>query len=132
MSQFTTELIVEQIGSSKYYRLLEGFEYHVGDFPSNEIIIVPAGFITDFASTPVFLHPILPPRGKYGKAAVIHDYCYETACYSKLDSDKIFLEGMEVLGVSKPVRIIMYHGVVIFGWWSWYSHRLGFSFKNQV
>ena len=76
MSQFTTELVVEQIGDSKYYRLLEGFEYHVGEYPSNEVIVVPKGFITDFASSPKILWPILPPRGEYGKAAVIHDYCY--------------------------------------------------------
>jgi len=132
MSEFTTELVTEQIGNSKFYRLLEGFEYHVGDYPSDEIIVVPKGFVTDFASTPTFLHWLIPPNGKYGKASVIHDYCYETACYPKLRSDQIFLEGMEVLEVPKWKRESMYYGVVVFGWGAWYKHRLGISFKNQV
>lgn len=131
MSQFTTELVVEQIGNSKFYRLLESFEYHIGSYPSNEIILVPAGFITDFASTPPFLRWLIPPQGKYGKACVIHDYCYATACYSKLKSDKIFLEGMEVLGVSQWKREMMYNGVVVFGWWAWYKHRMGISYQSQ-
>jgi hypothetical protein len=132
MSQFTTELVVEQIGDSKYYRLLEGFDYHVGDYPSDEIISVPKGFITDFASSPKILWPILPPRGEYGKAAVIHDYCYFIGYKSKFRSDKIFLEGMEILGVPKFKREIMFHGVVILGWPAWINHRLGWGFKQSI
>jgi len=39
MSQFTTELVVEKI-DNRYWKLLEGFEYHVGEYPSKEIIKV--------------------------------------------------------------------------------------------
>jgi hypothetical protein len=123
MSQFTTELKVRQMGNTKYYVLLEGFEYHVGEYPSDEVIMVPAGFVTDFASFPRILWPIFPPNGKYGKAAVIHDYCYKTACYSKSRSDKIFLEGMEVLGVVEWKRKLIYNGVVYLGWFAWFKHR---------
>lgn len=42
-------------------------------------IRVPKGFITDFASVPRILHSVLPKTGKYGKAAVLHDYLYRTA-----------------------------------------------------
>jgi len=122
MSQFTTKLIVEPIGNG-FWELQVGFEYHVGEYPSDEIITVPKGFITDFASVPKIFWPILPPVGKHGKAAVIHDYCYATACYSKAMSDKIFLEGMEVLEVEKWKRETMYHAVVWFGWFAWYKHR---------
>lgn len=134
MSEFTTELIVEQIGETQYYILLEGFEYHVGEYPSDEIITVPKGFITDFASVPKCFHWIIPPRGRYGKAAVIHDYCYFSACYSKLRSDQIFLEGMEVLNVPKWKRNIMYYAVVFFGWYGWYKARTGQSqkFKEDI
>ena len=134
MSQFTTKLVIEKLGNTKYYISLEGFEYHVGDYPSDEIITVPKGFITDFASVPDCLHWILPPNGKYGKAAVIHDYCYFSACYSKLKSDKIFLEGMEVLGVAKWKRDIMYYAVVLFGWYGWHQARIGQSkkFKDDL
>jgi len=122
MSQFTSKLIVEPLDND-FWELQEEFEYHVGTYPSDEIIKVPKGFITDFASTPKILWPLLPPVGKHGKAAVIHDYCYATACYSKSRSDQIFLEGMEVLEVEKWKRETMYYAVVWFGWLAWYKHR---------
>jgi len=122
MSQFTTKLEVEPLGG-KYWKLTKGFEYHVGCYPSDEVIIVPKGFVTDFASVPRVFWPIIDPVGKHGKAAVIHDYCYATACYRRLRSDEIFLEGMEVLKVKKWKRISMYSAVVTFGWWAWYKHR---------
>ena len=122
MSQFTSKLNVEQI-DKKYWILTEGFEYHVGEYPSNEIITVPVGFITDFASIPKIFWPIIDPIGKHGKAAVIHDYCYATACYSRLKSDAIFSEGMKVLDVEEWKREVMYGGVVVFGWWAWHKHR---------
>ena len=122
MSQFTSKLHVNPI-DDKYWELLEGFEYHVGYLGSGEIITVPPGFITDFASIPRVFWPIIAPNGKHGKAAVIHDYCYATACYRKLRSDRIFLEGMEVLKVEEWKRQTMFHAVVMFGWWAWYKHR---------
>jgi len=122
MSQFTSNLIVELV-KKKTWRLAEGFEYHVGDYPSDEIIKVPVGFITDFASVPLLFWPLIPPVGVHGKAAVIHDYCYATACYSREKSDKIFLEAMEVLGVKKWRRLIMYWTVSMFGGWAWHNHR---------
>lgn len=123
MSQFTTELRVKQL-DERWYELLEGFEYHVGEYPSEEIITVPAGFITDFASVPKIFHGIIKPTGKHGKAAVIHDYCYATAIYGKVKSDLIFLEAMKVLNVSVWKRNIMYTAVVLFGFAAWYKHRL--------
>ena len=93
---------------------MEEFEYHVGDKESKEIILVPKGFITNFASVPRFFWSIIPPWGKYGKAAVIHDYLYYTKKYTRKRADEIFLEGMEVLGVSLWKRQVMYWAVRIF------------------
>ena len=129
MSQFTTPLEVKPIGNDRW-ELIAGFEYHVGCYPSDEIIVVPPGFTTDFASIPKPFQPIIKPRGRHGKAAVIHDYCYYTACYSKLRSDRIFLEGMEVLKVEEWKRQVMFHTVVAFGWLAWYKHRWR-EYKNK-
>jgi len=122
MTQFTTRLSVEPIGDN-LWKLLESFEYHVGKYPSDEVIKVPEGFITDFVSIPRIFWVIIPPVGIYGKAAVIHDYCYRTACYQRLKSDKIFLEGMKVLKVKRWKRNVMYWAVATFGWLAWYNHR---------
>lgn len=123
MSQFTTKLVVEKINNI-YWKLLEGFEYHVGTYPSDEIIKVPAGFITDFASVPKMFRGLIKRDGKHGKAAVIHDYCYATAIYSKFKADRIFLEAMAVLGVNLWKREIMFHAVLWFGFIAWFKHRL--------
>ena len=122
MSEFTTDLKVEPIDKT-LWRLTEKFEYHIGCYPSDQLILVPVGFITDFASVPKLFWPIIAPNGKHGKAAVIHDYCYATGCCSKTKSDKIFLEGMEILKVKQWKREVIYWSVFIFGWGPWYKHR---------
>ena len=122
MSQFTTELVVKQI-SKKKWKLIEGFEYHIGSYPSKEIIKVPAGFVTDFASVPRIFWRILPPLGPYKAAALIHDYLYYTGLYNKVRSDEIFLEAMKVLNVKIWKRTIMFYSVLLFGWLAWYKNR---------
>ena len=52
------------------------FRYYVGDLDSKEVVNVPVGFQTDFASIPAILRPLVSKWGKYGKAAIVHDYCY--------------------------------------------------------
>ncbi|EOB5139186.1 DUF1353 domain-containing protein, partial [Salmonella enterica] len=58
---------------------------------------------------------LLPPDGKYAKAAIIHDYMYDNALRTKKEADRIFLDGMIVLGVPKWKRMIMYWAVRWFG-----------------
>ena len=122
MSQFTSPLVVEHISENEWI-VKKSFEYHVGKYPSDEIIIVPKGFDTDFASIPKIFWGILPPTGPYGKAAVIHDYCYRTACYDRKTSDAIFLEGMTVLNVSEWNKVVIYYAVRWFGWRAWNQRR---------
>lgn len=52
-------------------------EYQVGDDPE-ELIIVPAGFVTDLASVPRMVWSFYPPDGPWAKAAIIHDFLYWT------------------------------------------------------
>src|SRR5690348_12260167 len=47
------------------------------------LIRVPVGFVTDFASVPRFFWRVLPPTGRYGKAAVVHDYLYGSHLVAK-------------------------------------------------
>jgi hypothetical protein len=114
VSSFTTPLIVQPI-SARQWKLIEPFEYHVGSEDSQEVIRVPVDFITDFASVPRLFWSILPPWGKYGKAAVIHDYCYRNGLYPRKRCDEIFLEGMTVLRVAAWKRYPMYYAVMVFG-----------------
>lgn len=126
MSSFTDELIISPIGDQKW-KLQKPFRYWLTDaefqLHQGRVITVPAGFITDFASIPRVFWNILPPWGKYGKAAIVHDYLYQSGMYRKEKADRIFLEAMEVLGVSWITRNIMYQAVNWFGFMAWNKHR---------
>lgn len=132
MSSFTKPLIVEELDDGVSWRIVEPFEYLVGSEQSGESIWVPMGFITDFASIPRPLWSIIGgPTGKYGKAAVVHDYLYRTGgriphavaadgsvtyrIYTKTQADAIFYEAMNVLGVGRFQRWVMYQAVRVFG-----------------
>ncbi|MEM9213525.1 MAG: DUF1353 domain-containing protein [Cyanobacteria bacterium P01_F01_bin.150] len=65
---------LDYASGSKHFELIEPFNHYVGHDGSDDVISVPAGFQTDFASVPCVFWPILPPVGRYSKAAVIHDY----------------------------------------------------------
>ncbi|EJQ4279471.1 DUF1353 domain-containing protein [Salmonella enterica] len=120
MSKFTTPAILEML--ERYmWRVYEPFEFYLSD-DNSDVIEVPAGFVTDLASVPRIFWTILPPDGKYAKAAIIHDWMYDNALRTKKEADLIFLDGMTVLGVPKWKRTIMYWAVRVFGRGS-YSER---------
>lgn len=80
-------------------------------------IVVPAGFVTDFASIPRAFWRVLPPTGRYGKAAVVHDYLYRTPeiQVTRAEADKVFLDAMADLGVGTVTRRTMWAAVRTFG-----------------
>ena len=122
MSQFTTPCQVEIVGPMRF-KLISPFEYHVGMYPSNEIINVPEGFITDFASVPRVFWSILSPIDEYAKAAVLHDFIYRVAPYERMRCEEIFLEAMIVLKVPEWKRHAIYRSVYLFGWKRWNELR---------
>lgn len=122
MSKFTKDLLLKKLNNNKW-EVASEFEYFVGQENSSESIVVPSKFKTDLASVPLVFRPIIPQDGQYTKAAVIHDYLYYTkgyfGTYTKKQSDKIFLEAMEVLGVPLWKRKTMYRAVRLAFWNDW-------------
>lgn len=116
MSRFTNEIKVRSIGNK--WELFEGFTFYFESKGKKESILIPKGFVTDFASTPRILYPFFPPIGKYNKAALVHDFLYSSKSdkynISRKKADQFFLQAMEVLGVSKK-RYLMYLAVRLFG-----------------
>ncbi len=111
-----------------WWVLAEPLDYKV----NGDSITVPAGFTTDFASTPRFLWWLLPPHGRYSAAAIVHDRLYHVGglalhptrtsyvkVYSRAEADRVFLEAMESLGVLLGVRYAMWAAVRLFGWRAW-------------
>ena len=123
MSNFLNPIKAEDLDDGYHRRLLEDVIYHVGSPNSKDQIVVPAGFVFDGGSVPRFLWPILDPWGSASKAFLLHDYLYHTGERSRLVSDAIFMEAMEVLGVGFIKRKLLYRGVRIGGWAAWASHR---------
>jgi hypothetical protein len=123
MSRFTSTLVVSPVNDGKRWVIRSDFGYDVGEEGSGENINIPKGFVTDFASTPRLLVGVFPRWGKYGNAAVVHDYLYwQQKKYTRERADEIFLEAMEVLGVSKFNKNCLYLAVKHFGFFAWNSH----------
>lgn len=114
MKKFTNELIVRSFGNK--WELVEPFSfYYKKQNKTIETIVIPKGFITDFASTPRILYPIIPPIGIYNKACIIHDYIYQERIFPRKTCDLCFLQAMEVLEVPKWKRYLMFIIVRLFG-----------------
>ena len=123
MSRFTESLVVTPLQDGKTWIILQDFGYEVGDEGSGDVINVPIGTYTDFASIPRPLWAIFPRWGKYGNAAVIHDWLYWDQPRSRKEADAIFLEGMEVLEVLKWKRYTIYYAVRWFGCLAWRANQ---------
>lgn len=78
-------------------------------------VVVPKGFVTDFASIPVYLRTFLGPTGPYSMAAVVHDFLYWDHSCAKAHADRAFRIAMQEAGVSAPLRLAMYTAVAVFG-----------------
>lgn len=98
--------------------LLEKFLYLSGGMENIEVI-VPAGFITDFASVPRALWNIYPPWGMYGPAAIVHDFLYWDQAVPRDIADKTLLEAMTGLGVDFVTRKAIYDAVALAGQMAW-------------
>lgn len=123
MSSFTDDLIVKHLDGNRW-ELMREFSYYISDKDKGQIILVPKGFTTDFASIPrLFWTLIGHPTGKYGKAAIIHDYLYHIQTKTRSQTDRIFYEAMRVLKVSFIKRWLMYHYVKTLGWIPWGMHK---------
>ncbi|MEW5687217.1 MAG: DUF1353 domain-containing protein [Pseudomonadota bacterium] len=134
-------------GGRPCVQLRAPLEYRVGSADSPETIIVPHGFVTDFASVPWGLWNLFPPLGIYARPAIIHDFLYATGgqgdwdglgpfqdgryltgplrkdvaapSYSRAEADAVFREAMAVVGVAPWRREVMYRAVWLGGGSGW-------------
>jgi hypothetical protein len=118
---FWTKLHVTPGDKPNVWILLDPFTYETKD---RQVITVPEGFDTDFASIPRPLWAFYPPTGAYKEAAVIHDYMYYMQRlgdepWSREKVDALFLEAMEELGIPYLRRKLFYYMVRSFGWKYW-------------
>lgn len=130
LSPFSEPLQLEYVDGF-HWVILRGFVYQAGTGPDRVEVVVPIGFVTDFASIPRILWNLLPPTGgTYGKAAVIHDYMYRfpthapgKPAWTRTDCDLTLRHGMDALGVNRLTRWAIYTGVRLGGWVPWGKYR---------
>ncbi len=119
LSLFTEQLVVTPLSDGRTWVILRPFGYDVGNVGSGDTVKVKTGFMTDFASIPRLLWIFLPCWGKYGNAAVIHDWLYWAQKRSRKEADGIMLEGMKVLKVPCWQKYPIYMAVRLFGQMAW-------------
>jgi hypothetical protein len=112
---------VEPFSDNRDWVLVKNLEYSIGN--SNVKISVPKGFVTDFASIPRPLWPMLSPYGKYSRAAIVHDYLYWQQECTREQADRILLIAMKESGVSRTQCAEIYAGVRAGGGPAWESNK---------
>ena len=117
---FLTDLVTsdDEKSGNKSVLLADLVYQLIPDNPT--VLVVPKGFVTDYASIPRVIQLLIPKLGRHRKAAVLHDYLYAKDCdYQSLlqaECDSVFLSAMKGSGVSKWKRCSLYSGVRVGGW----------------
>jgi hypothetical protein len=97
--------------------LMADLKYEIGT--TNFTIVVPAGFVTDFASTPRAIWAVLPPFGTYQLAAVVHDFLYWDQGCTREQADALLRVAMEESKVGPAKRDVIWEAVRKFGGTAW-------------
>jgi hypothetical protein len=97
--------------------LMADLRYQIGT--SNFVIVVPLGFVTDFASTPRALWAVLPPVGNYQLGAVVHDFLYWDQGCTREQADDLLRAAMTESRVDRTKRDIIWRAVRRFGQSAW-------------
>lgn len=82
-------------------------------------IVVPRGFVTDFASVPRVFWTFFPKHGEYTRAAIVHDYLYWQQKCSREQADELFDIVMEDSEVDSTSRFTIYAAVRVWGDDAW-------------
>lgn len=115
MNAFLTTLDVKYVDGN-YWRLAHKLIYQVAE---GDVIEIPRGFTTDYASVPPVIRWMFPKSGKYCPAAVVHDWLYFKKTRPRAEADGIFCEAMKILGVNAFTYQQMYWALRAFGWIAW-------------
>ena len=119
---------------SRKWRVKEDFIFKFRGYK----ILIPKGFITDFASIPKFFRPLLSPVGILMVPGLLHDFYYkyhyllitnEKGTFKlyvnrgKFFGDKIFKDvAKQINGMFVP-NIVATVALEAFGWPAWWRHR---------
>lgn len=96
-------------GDGTNFMLVNPMEYEIKS--TGQVITVPAGFVTDFATVPWYARWRISPLGKHSVAAIVHDYLYWEQRCTRDEADRILREAMGEYGSSVADQEIVYYAV---------------------
>ena len=113
---FLNDLMVKSLDDERW-ELTQPLRYETRD---GQRIVVPKGFITDFASVPRIPIAFFLAGNTAHKPAVIHDWLYSAnvapkKCFTRCEADRILREAMKDEGIWWWRRWFMWIGVRIGG-----------------
>jgi hypothetical protein len=91
---------------------------------SARTILIPRGFVTDFASVPTTFWAWMPPTGRYGLPAIVHDWLYWDQRMARSEADDVFGDALGDLDVSGWRHFVLYRSVRWFGGKYWRENTL--------
>lgn len=102
------------------YQLTESLRVFIPAGVGHIQVTVPEGFVTDLASVPRILWPLMAASGPHQRAAIVHDWLYQSVTdVSRFLADALFRDLMAALNVPAWRRIAAYYAVRAFGWRHW-------------
>lgn len=114
MSPFTGPFPIEpDENDPSFFRTLAPITFRLrwGCLPKQqELIIIPTGTMTDFASVPRLAQCIVPKIGRHSRSVVLHDYLCTTGG-DRFLADAILRVAMKEDGVNWFLRQIIYFSV---------------------
>lgn len=147
MTQYS--VAASEVLGDDYWVVTKPFRYFIDEKDSNRWVDIPLGYLTDGASVPKVFWNIIPPWGRYGQAAVVHDYLCEyleiiedgkPKSITRAECDAILKEAMIVLGVPTAKVNIIYGGVSLYRvtvgntkpTWTWQKRDLEAALQRRL
>jgi len=138
VSHYTNSpLHVEPVGK-RNYKLLSPIVWQLQYGDDAVQCVIPAGFTTDYDSTPWYARPFLRGRHLARKAHALHDWFYnrgwvrvydetgdtgnpyyDLVMITRSEADKIWRDAMKVEGMNSATANVMYQALKAFGWIRW-------------
>lgn len=116
----TVSRLVVEFVDGRHWLLTEDLSYELPD--GQGAVVVPAGFLTDFASIPRPLWSLVGgPGGPWAPASVVHDYLYRTGLVPRAEADAIFYRVMTEAGIRTTKAWLMWLAVRVAGWTAYKS-----------
>jgi hypothetical protein len=106
---------------ARFWIVKEPLVYRVGI--SRDSLVVPRGFVTDFASIPPALQALIQQNGPNLLPAVVHDYLYWTQTCTRREADQLLKLAMIENRVTRKQQTAIYNAVRAAGSFAWESNR---------